>query len=180
VERAEKDAAAILKAARDEAEKKRSSVLERAQKDAANRKLRMISYAELEARKAKLQAKQEMVDEVFEKAVERLVSLPDSQYLKVLSDMIVRSINEGSAEVVLSEKDRKRLGGEFINSINKRLSAEGKKADIKLSSETRGIRGGFILKAGDIEINNSFEAIIRMQRDQLETEVVKTLFGEGV
>ena len=36
---------------------------------------------------------------------------------------------------------------------------------MKISEETRNISGGFILKSGDIEVNNSFESIIRMYRD---------------
>jgi V/A-type H+-transporting ATPase subunit E len=53
------------------------------------------------------------------------------------------------------------------------------KGNLRLAGETRDIQGGFIIRSGDIEINNSLEAIVKMRRDKLEAEVVKTLFGEG-
>jgi V/A-type H+-transporting ATPase subunit E len=69
------------------------------------------------------------------------------------------------------------LGPGFIAGINTQLKARGIKGELKLSDEARGISGGFILKKGDIEVNNTFEALIRMTRDELEAEVVKVLFS---
>ena len=35
-----------------------------------------------------------------------------------------------------------------------------------------------MLRKGRVEFNNSFEAVIKMQRDVMETEVARILFGE--
>ena len=177
IERAEKEAAQIIQAARQKAEDKSKSILEKAQREAEERRRRLISVAELEGRKQKLSTKQELIEEAFQKAVEKLNSLPDQRYREILTDMVISSVKSGDEEVIFSEKDRKRLGNKFIDNINKRLKGKGLKGDVKLSAETRDIDGGFILKKGNVEINNTFEALIRMRREELETEVVKVLFS---
>lgn len=176
VERAEKEAADIIHDAHKEAEVKRSSIIEKAKGEAAEHKKRLISVAELEARKQKLQAKQEMIEEAFAKTLERLNSLSAAKYEGIIADMILDSVSTGNEEVILSSRDRSRLSPEFAAGINKRLAGRGIKGNITISDETRDINGGFILKTGDIEVNNSFEAIIKMQRDELEEKIVKILF----
>ena len=90
--------------------------------------------------------------------------------------MLVASVKSKNEEVILSAKDKRRLSPDFIQKINKRLSSEKTKSNLTLSKEERNIGGGFILKSEDIETNNSFEALIKMQREKIESEVVKTLF----
>jgi len=58
----------------------------------------------------------------------------------------------------------------------KKLADKGIKANIKISDEDMDISGGFILKFGDMEINNTFDALVRSQRDQYEPQVVQILF----
>lgn len=176
VEQAEREAADMIKDAQKEAEQKKSAILEKARLEAEDRKKRLIAVAELEARKQKLQAKQDVVEEAFAKTLEKLNNLPAAQYQNILIDLIVSSVRTGNEQIIVSEKDRRRLTSDFIKSINTQLLNKGINADVKLSEETRPIQGGFILKQGDVEINNSFETIIRMQRDQLEAEVVRVLF----
>ena len=49
---------------------------------------------------------------------------------------------------------------------------------LTLSEETRPIRGGFVMVDGDVEINCAFETLIQLQREKLEREVARVLFGE--
>ena len=180
LERAEKQASEIHNAASNEAEQKKKEILEKANRDAADRKKRIIAYAELEARKYKLQAKQEVIDEAFERAVARLNSLPAEEYLKILVRMVVDSVRTGNEEIILSKKDRSLIGGKLVDNVNSSLKEKGLSDGIRLSEETRDLNGGFILRSGNVEVNNSFEAVVKMQRDRLEAEVVKVLFEEGV
>lgn len=180
IKRAEEQASEIYKAAREEADIKSRAIIEKAQNDALERKKRIMSYAALEARKQRLKAKQEMVDEAFEKALDRLKSLSQKEYMGILADMIVKSVGDGGQEVILSQKDREAMGASLVETVNKKLEEKGVPGRVRLSDETRELGGGFILKAGNVEMNNSFEAVIRMQRERLEAEVVQVLFGEGV
>lgn len=177
VERAEKEAARIIQNAREDAADKNRKIMDRAGKEADERRKRLVSAAELEGRKQKLQAKQELIEEAFNKAIERLNSLPLEQYEEILANMVVNSVKTGDEEVILSGNDKSRLGIGFIENINRRLEAKGIKGSVRLSGEFRDIKSGFILKRGNVEVNNTFESIIRMQRDELEAEVVKVLFS---
>ena len=177
IKEAEKQASDIINAAKEEAEKKRNVIIENALKNADEMEKRAISVAELEARKIKLKAKQEIITSVFEKAITALNSLPAETYAKILCNMIISSVAKGNEEVVLSIRDKERLGKEFIDDINRKLAEKGLKGDLRLSEQTANINGGFILKSGDIEMNNSFDALIKMKRNELEPEIIKILFG---
>ena len=48
---------------------------------------------------------------------------------------------------------------------------------LTLSEETRPIRGGFILVDGPVEVNCSFESMLRLQREKLEKPAADLLFG---
>lgn len=176
LKKAEDEAAALIDAAEQEAAAKRKEIIEKAKLEAVEVKKRLIAVSELESRKQKLKAKQEMVDEAFNKALDKLGNLPLVEYQTILSEMIVNSITSGNEEIILRTSDRTQFSRDFIENINKKLAAKGIKGNVKLSEESRDIKSGFILKSGDIEINNSFEAIIRMKRDEIEPDVIKMLF----
>ena len=62
--------------------------------------------------------------------------------------------------------------------MNNRLSKKGIKAALKISNEARRIQGGFILKRRGVEVNGSFETLIRTEREEIESKVAAILFGE--
>lgn len=142
-----------------------------------NEKKRIInSNVELEMRKDILSAKQQSIEEVFDKALERLNNLDKSKYEKVIYDLLMDSAESGEEELVMSESRKGQLSGSFIDKVNKALEKAGKKGNIKLSDETRNISGGFILKSQGVEINNSFESVIRLYRDEIEPKVAEIFF----
>jgi len=170
------EAEAIAKKAADEAKAAAGAIHAKGAADAAARERRIVSVAELEGRKAVLAAKQGLIEELFQKSVEQLRGLPDAEYEKTLAGMVAASA-EGGEEVILAEADRARVSKGFIDGVNKQLEAAGKKGGLKLSEEKRAIASGFVLKQGDVEVNNSFESIVKTQRDGLEALAVKMLFG---
>lgn len=142
-----------------------------------NEKKRIInSNVELEMRKDILSAKQQSIEEVFDKALERLNNLDKSKYEKVIYDLLMDSAESGEEELVMSESRKGQLSDGFIGKVNKALEKAGKKGNIKLSDETRNISGGFILKSQGVEINNSFESVIRLYRDEIEPKVAEIFF----
>jgi V/A-type H+-transporting ATPase subunit E len=178
IEKAKEEADVIIKNAEEKAAAKKNHEVEKARIEAENRKNRLIASANLETRKMKLKAKQDMIDEAFSKAIERLSTLPKDQYRDMLSQMIVNRIETGTEEIILPEKHKAELVEEIINIVNKKLKEKNIKGSVSLSDEKRNIVSGFIVKAGNVEINNSFESIVKMERDNLEAEVVKILFTE--
>ncbi len=176
IQKAEAEASQITKAAKEDANIKKQEIISRAINEAQERKKRLIAGAELEARKERLKTKQEIIEDAFSKAIQKLLNLPDSEYEKILVDMILESVAKGDEEIIVSDTDKKRLSRDFIKDVNEKLIQKGMKGHVKISKEARGYTGGIIIKTGDVEINNSFEAIVRMQRDKIEAEIVKVLF----
>lgn len=67
----------------------------------------------------------------------------------------------------------------FLNKVAANVSAFAQgTAMLTLSEETRPMQGGFILKNGRIEVNCTFDAMIRSEREQTAGAVAKLLFPE--
>ena len=143
-------------------------------KAAAEREERLVSAAQMEARKVTLGAKQEMVEKAYIRALEKLCAMPDEQYAAVLADLLVQASSSGREEAVFSKEDRERVGKAAVEKANK---ASGKK--LVLSAETQPIRGGFILKDKNVEVNCTFETLVRLQKAETAGAVVKKLFPEA-
>lgn len=178
LKQAEKEAGRIMEAARAKAEQKRAELLEKAGIEATEAEKRIIALAELELRKQKLKAKQDLVEEAFRKTLEKLSSMPPEQYAEVITGMILEAVQDGSGEIIFSNYDRSRLDVKnIIERVNRKLLEAGKTGTVSLSSEERDFTGGFILKRGNIEINNTFEVLIKVNREELEHVALTELFG---
>ena len=151
-------------------------VLSRGRRAAEEREERLASVAQLEARKLILAAKQEVLEEAFRKALEDLLSLPEKDYVELLAKLIASASQSGSEQVIFSQKDRPRYGKAAVTRANELLGERGR---LTLAVETRPIGGGFILSDGDVEVNGTFETLVRMQRREMDAAVAKVLFHEG-
>ena len=159
----------------------------------------------MEARKTLLSARQEMVERAYQRALEKLCSLPREQYVELLAAMLVRASSTGREEVMFSPEDQGDAGraavaranellakaaapelplgdgavASFLNKVAANVSALAQgTAMLTVSEEARPIRGGFILRDGRIEINCAFDALIRAEREQTAGAVAKLLFPE--
>ncbi|MDI3481487.1 MAG: V/A-type H+/Na+-transporting ATPase subunit [Tepidanaerobacteraceae bacterium] len=178
LDKARTEADKILKDATSQVEEIKRQYQQKAQRLAEEEKRKILSMAELEERKRLLAAKQQIIDDVFEKARQELENMPDDEYLNFMQAMILKTATSGDEEIIVNEKDKNRVTPEFLSNINEQLKKKGKIGKLRFSSETRPIIGGFILKSREMEINSSFDAIIKSQREDLETEISKRLFEE--
>lgn len=169
----------IIQEAKKQAESYRAKALEDAQKEAEQHKQRIISTANLEFRKNILAVKQEAIDMAFQEAVNSLVNMKDQDYLNLLKNMILENVQTGEEEIILSERDKQRLGDDLLKQVNSQLAKDKKKGKLTLSKNTYNILGGFVLRRGNIELNDSFESLFNSFREDLESEVSKVLFPEG-
>ncbi|HGE71222.1 TPA: hypothetical protein ENX78_10330 [Candidatus Poribacteria bacterium] len=176
-DKASKEADKILQNAKNEADSYKAQALENAKVQAQQHKQRLISSANLEFRKDILAEKQKAIDSAFQEAVNTLVQMNDDEYKQIIKKMLISSVQTGDEEIILSPRDKTRISENFLKEINKELAKSGKKGNLKISKNTYNIFGGFVLKKGNIEINNSFEALFKSFRDELELEVSKILFG---
>jgi V/A-type H+-transporting ATPase subunit E len=138
-----------------------------------------LSTASVEVRRTLLSAKQEVLAQVFEQALDSLTALPEAEYRTLLAGLAANAAVTGSEQVVVSARDRQRLGDEFLAMANERLAARGLAAKLTYAAGARNLRGGLILSSGEIEINCSFERTLASLRDDLEPVIASMLF-EGI
>ncbi|MBO7670147.1 MAG: hypothetical protein J6S60_06110 [Oscillospiraceae bacterium] len=129
-----------------------------------------LRISRMEARKSVLSVKQEMVEKSFDLAVQQIVALPDKKYTAFLADLVKKAGPAGDEEIILNAADRARVGEALIKAVN----ADG--AKMKLSDETRDIKGGLILRRGSIETNCSVELLVELCRGELSAKLADVLF----
>ena len=142
------------------------------EKAAVEREERLVSAAQMEARKVQLAAKQEMVEKSYIQALDKLCALPEEQYVAILADLLVKASSNGKEEAVFSPEDRERVGEAAVAKANE-LSGK----QLRLSEETQPIRGGFILKDKNVEVNCTFETLVRLQKAETAGAVAQKLFA---
>ena len=83
------------------ARKEAADITARGQKNAAERRERLANMAQLEGRKRILAAKQEMLGRAFDKAQEKLLSLPEEEYVELQASLCVKAAVTGRATTFL-------------------------------------------------------------------------------
>lgn len=173
---AEEEAKRILEETKKESSSVKEKILHDAQTSIRDEKRRILTMANLEARKKVLGKKQDLIEQTFQKALNHLGHLSDEEYRKAIKKMLLRTVESGEEEVIISPGE-KRITLALLNEVNEELSSKGKQGKLKLSSERREFQGGFILKAGRKEVNSTFDSLFKERREELEAEVAKILFG---
>jgi len=141
------------------AEKESRIVQAQAQALALSTKENIVAQAKLKIRDDILSAKREMIDRVCMLALSQLNELPDDKFVGFVNRAISTQQLTGNEQIIVPEKYKK-------------LSF-----DLKVSSDTRKISGGFILVAEGVEINNTFKSLLSFYRDEIEDLIVQNLFS---
>lgn len=141
------------------------------QRAVAERLERLASNADMERRQMLLAAKQGCIDEAFAKAADALRELPRDAYIALLAKLAADN-GTGTEELILSGVDNSAIGADVVAAAN----AAKPGATFALSTETRALGGGLVLKKGQVEINCAFDATLRQLRQALASDVAHTLF----
>lgn len=128
----------------------------------------------LEGRKWLLSAKQQLLEDAFTLALDKLCALPKEEYTALLAKML-SSAAQGGEEVVFNRSDRAQVGKAVVTAANETL----KSGRLTLSEETRDIRGGFILKSGLVEVNCALETLVEQEKETMSAQVASRLFPRG-
>lgn len=151
-------------------------ILQDGAKEAESRVSRMDRTARLEAKKMILAMKQQAVSKAFDAAREKIVNLPEQDYVGFLARLAGSAVITGQEELIFSEFDRRRCGHKVTKAANEILAARGREASLTLSDQTRPISGGVVLKQGDIEINCTVDTMLELSRGELAAQVAEVLF----
>jgi V/A-type H+-transporting ATPase subunit E len=181
--KAEKEKESILSEGEVQAVAEKERILETAEKQAKMRYQQIISEAKMNSRRMELEAREEMIEEAFTKAHEKLKEIASSdaaEYKTSLENMITEAgveIGGGDLVVLVKESDVTKIK-DSLPSIEKDIT---NKTNIPTKLEMGGnipTIGGTVLKTknGEIEVNNTIEARMQRFKKSLRSEVAGILF----
>ncbi|MBR2370801.1 MAG: V-type ATP synthase subunit E [Clostridia bacterium] len=141
-----------------------------------------------------LRAEADVIDDAFDRALAEILSFSKEKYgtmLAIMLSKLVRECLESSKrykdaaeqpiEIILNSRDREIYGQALLEELRRLDTVKISAADfdrITVSKITADIKGGVILKCGNIEYNSSLELLFRELRPELEENVYSILFGE--
>ena len=133
------------------------------------------SGAELLSRRMILEAKQELLAELLRKAQESIYQMENHEYFALIRRIVAKNALPRPGELLLSPEDRERLPNGFEKELAGLLPEGG---SLKVSSETRDIRGGCVLLYDGVEENCSIEALFSAGKDEMTDLARSILFRE--
>jgi V/A-type H+-transporting ATPase subunit E len=176
---AKSDAKEALKAAKQQADKNYQIILNQTSVRAEAEKRRIASVTEVEMRNYLLQAKEELVDIAFEKALARLKEFAESKdyhrYVLKLIREVVKGLNQKSLLIQVNVKDKEWLTQEELDQLSKKLNC-----DLKILDETGDFIGGFKTQTvdGKITYDSTLDNKFNELKPQLRVELARTMFKE--
>ena len=135
---------------------------------------RKESVADIEVKKIILNAKREMIDNIFSTAEEKINKMKSGDYLKFIKLLIEKYAQDGD-KVIICKKDADIINDKFINEI-----AAEKKIDLMLSGTFGDFTGGIILSSKNFDKNLTLKTLLRQIKEKNITEIAGILFGQGV
>lgn len=198
LEQAAEKAANILAEGEEKAEAIRERIEEKAAREGESIVSRAKSAAAMNRRSIDLEVRGELIDEAFNQAFAQIEALPTEEYRAMLSRMLCdamlecrRTAEESRAlhgdevetvdvyAVVLNDADHYSIGQSLVDETRHALQGRIAPSEVRklvLAKGTAKIRGGVILRCGDVEINCSLEAVFAQARAAREAEVCRILF----
>jgi V/A-type H+-transporting ATPase subunit E len=127
--------------------------------------------ARLDVNKDDLSARRNLIDEAFEAAKNKMAAMEGESVRKFAEALLSQAI-ETKEEILLVGKAEKTLDEAWLKAFNEKNGS-----NLKMAEEKAPIAGGFILRRGLVDVNCSWEMLIRTAREELEAETVKRLFS---
>lgn len=178
VAEAEEEAKRIIERAKAEAEEQVASMKAAVEREMAEVERRRLSEARRACAMKKLAVKNELIEECFSKALQKLREVVNTDaYVKGMATLMERSIAQlGSEEVRVRFNDRD--AARFQNTIASHLKLPSN-VKIVVEPEREACIGGFVISTpdGKIKINNTLEARLELVKRTLRKELGKILFG---
>ena len=164
---AKKKAAEIVSRAQEEGNRKIKEAEAAAQQQAERILASAGAQNAADERKALLGARVDLINEVLASARQSLHRLKDEAYFNALAGLATKHKQPGVGEMLLCERDLKRMPTDFIDKLGYGITVSPVPADIE---------DGFILKYGDIEINCTFGALFAAAEQDLQAHANALLF----
>lgn len=169
---AEKDAS--LEKLRNELSFLRAEAIANAELSAVEYSKRRQTLSALDERKAILQAKQMVLDSVYHQVGSKILNMIDNIYRDFMGGIVAKYAEDGDM-IEVTERDSKRLNGDWVDSLTKKL-----KLRLTLLSDHPEGRGGLVLIGKKYDKNLLLDNMLNDLRAATEGEVAKRLFTSSV
>lgn len=167
IKNAKKEAAQLIKTAEEQfrnetesarlfLEKKYQEMLQVDEKYLMEDMKRFLCKFKSDCKMELLEVKNKVIDSVLERAISRIQSLPDNDYLILMVKWLVKIPDHLEGELFVNAADLKRIPGNFIDDLNR-----GRKAKVCLSNNAVDVNGGFILRTRNYEIDYSLDTLVK-------------------
>lgn len=156
-----------------EADKKIEAYRNKGEDKASNTAKSMNDVAdvivELEISKIELYKKRELIDKIFELALEKILKLPKAEYKKIILKNL-DDLRDGDV-IILSEKEKGILLKKDIDEIAKKKGIK-----VSLSSECNNNIAGIIIDRKSTVLNFNIETELENLKKEMESEILKGLY----
>ena len=176
IEAANADAAKKLAAAQAQADEFIKQARQEASVAAEEHKRRRLSAIESELRKEVLATRRALLDGVFDKALKKLAAMSADEQVAMMAPRIIEASPDGRGEILLTKKDAGVFGEKLLTAVKDLYVKAGIKPELKVSAQNINVSGGFVLKTANIEYNNTYEALVKASKEDLERKVAAVLF----
>lgn len=173
IKKAESDAANILAAAKADSDAKAAHIQETATHKVADIHDAQERAVVLQRRQAILSAKQELLQETLDKALQQLYALGEEEYFALIKNLAKQNAQQGKGAMLLNERDLNRLPAGFGEEMQAMLPSG---CIVQVSDVTRPIDGGFVLSYGGVELNCSFADMFEARREEFYDLIREILF----
>lgn len=147
------------------------SEIEKAESTAKESEKQTRMLAEIEAKKIMLKAKRELIDQTVERAKQKMLSLPDGEYIDWITTLISQKATDGD-KVIISKNDVERLTAKVIGEISAKT---GKR--ITLSDKIGDFSGGIILTQNGCDKNMTLETALDEIKQDYILKISTKLFS---
>lgn len=164
----------ILEEAKAETLKSVESISQKSKIDVANYQDRVKSSLDLQKRNKILQAKQDLIHEILDKAYEKLEHMETGEYFEIILKLVEKYALAQDGMICFGKADLERMPEGFREKVKQAAAAKG--GALALSEEGRNIKNGFVLVYGGIEENCTLRAIFDAKKDEMADQIHRLLF----
>jgi V/A-type H+-transporting ATPase subunit E len=180
LDEAKKKADGIRQRAQEQADAERKKILDQASKEAERIRSQVIATSQMKARTMQLEQREKLLENVFEKAQEKLSAMQRSSDYEQIAQRLLREalvqLGASMAQVRADETTQKLFTSSELEEISKELNIK-----IRLGEPLkRGI--GVIVETedGHRQFDNTFETRLRRMKETLRSPVYHILMGEAL
>ena len=182
-EEAENESKSILEEGEKIALMEKEKILEDGKKQSAMRYQQIISEAKMNSRRMELDSREEVIEESFKIAEEKLLKIASSEsdeYKESIKNIITEAaleIGGGDLILLLKQEDMAKIEDSISEIENDVKVKTGKETNLEMGTNINTIGGAIVkTKNGDIEVNNTIEARMLRFKKSLRSDVARILF----